>query len=204
MQARFIGMMKKDIYRLREFIDHVLVAGRLDQDERELHYESAVLADLVDECAARIRQRYDLPADAIRVEGPEDARPMMMDRVALETILLNLLDNAVKYSGRPVQVVVRQEDAASTVRLAVRDRGVGIPRKEIRRVFQRFYRVERKGRTAVRGTGLGLYVVATLVKRMGGRISATSEGDERGAEFVVELPRREPPATPDLASGGGA
>jgi signal transduction histidine kinase len=106
--------------------------------------------------------------------------------------------NAVKYSQGPGRVEVRLEPSRDHVRIAVRDEGVGIPRAEQERIFEKFYRLPGMTR-AVSGTGLGLYICRGLVRRMGGRIwIESSEGI--GSTFFVELPLAS--ASPGTPSGG--
>jgi signal transduction histidine kinase len=95
----------------------------------------------------------------------------------------------VKYSRDRVQVTVEvASPAPDTVWLRVRDRGIGIPRAQLKRIFKRFYRFQTRG-LQVKGTGLGLYIVRSIVKQHGGRVFAASEGENKGATFTVELPR---------------
>jgi two-component system sensor histidine kinase VicK len=102
-------------------------------------------------------------------------------------VLVNLLDNAVKYSPDGGRVVVAVDGDDRYVRFAIRDEGLGIPAAEQRRVFEKFYRLDPNLTRGVGGTGLGLYICRELVQRMGGRIWVESmEG--RGSTFVVELP----------------
>ena len=108
----------------------------------------------------------------------------------LRTVISNLLDNAVKYSSADVRVTVSlAAPAPDTVWVRVTDRGVGIPRKQLKRIFNRFYRVQARGIRQVKGTGLGLYIVRSIARRHGGRVFAQSEGEGRGSTFTVELPR---------------
>ena len=112
------------------------------------------------------------------------------DAEELRTVITNLLDNAVKYSGSDVRVTVSlAAPAPDTIWVRVRDRGVGIPRKQLKRIFNRFYRVQARGIRQVKGTGLGLYIVRAIARKHGGRVFAQSEGEGRGATFTVELPR---------------
>ena len=111
------------------------------------------------------------------------------DADELRTMLSNLLDNAVKYSRDQVQIAVEvAAPSPDTVWVRVKDRGVGIPRTQLKRIFNRFYRFQTRG-YQVKGTGLGLYIVRSIVRQHGGRVFAASEGEGKGATFTVELPR---------------
>ncbi len=101
----------------------------------------------------------------------------------------NLIDNAVKYSGREVKVTVETDVLdGKYVSVRVSDRGAGIARSELKRVFKRFYRVPGPLASRVKGTGLGLYIVRSVAKRHGGRAWAESQGPGRGSTFILQLP----------------
>ena len=118
--------------------------------------------------------------------GSLDNLGLLSGRSRLE----HLLDNAVKYSGGRVRVTVSvAAPAPNTVWVRVQDQGVGIPRKQLKRIFNRFYRVQARAIKQVKGTGLGLYIVRSIAKSHGGRVFAQSEGEGRGATFTLELPR---------------
>ena len=103
-------------------------------------------------------------------------------------VFRNLLENAVKYSDAPVEVRVRvAEVGADRVDVDISDRGIGIPVRELRKIFQRFYRAGRDVQRTAAGLGLGLFIVRNLVRRQGGRVVAKSEGSGAGSRFVVTL-----------------
>ena len=203
MKGRFIGMMKKDVDRLKALIDHVLEAGRLEHERRALNSSATDLRGLIDSCAAQIRYRYDLDeTQLVTTLSAEENRSVLIDPVALETVLLNLLDNGVKYSGDRIDVHLDATAEAETLTIAIRDQGLGIPKQQLKKVFERFFRVEREGEAnKVRGTGLGLYVVSLLVKRMEGRIQVHSEGESKGTLVTIELPLRWCEATEAESTG---
>jgi signal transduction histidine kinase len=113
-----------------------------------------------------------------------------VDPDAVRQILINLLDNAVKYGRPPQRVIVNLEAGNARALLSVDDQGPGIPAADRERVFEHFQRLERDRQSAIAGTGIGLSVVKDLVGRHGGRCWVTS-GDRGGARFVVELPLAE-------------
>jgi signal transduction histidine kinase len=123
----------------------------------------------------------------VRLES-EEAVAVRGDPQELQLIFSNLLENAVKYSDDPVDVRVAVAPGRDgRVRVEIADRGIGIPRRELRKIFQRFYRVARDVQRTAAGLGLGLFVVRSLVRRQGGKVVALSEGAGRGSRFVVTL-----------------
>ena len=127
------------------------------------------LPTVMDRCLKQIQRRYTLPPDAVNVtwamSNPD--KPVITDAVAVEVVLQNLIDNAIKYSN-PGDVHVDicvAEAPRDKLEIEVRDQGMGLTPRQAKRVFKRFYRVKTEGRSSVRGTGLGLYVVRNLVER---------------------------------------
>ena len=181
-------MMLEDVDRLSSFIDDVLQASRLAHDRVGLDLSEIPIAEVAIECVDNVLARHKLPEDAILVDIDPDLTTYT-DRAALVVVLRNLMDNACKYSegGVDVKVGARQE-RDGTVVIEVRDRGIGIPPAELKRVFHRFYRVPSESVRTRRGTGLGLFVVSALVRNLGGRVEAASEGLGHGTTMRVSLP----------------
>jgi signal transduction histidine kinase len=186
-QASFYQFMLEDLDRLDRLINHVLEAGRLDTMPPDGEVEDVAMADLLDECANTVCLRYRLPSGTVRL----DAQPCSVQarRVDLEIIFRNLMDNAVKYAGSEpqVEVVLRRRPNGNVV-TQVRDNGTGIPHKLRRRVFGRFVRLGHELEREKPGTGLGLYIVRNLVRRLGGRVRLRDHEAGSGAMFEVELP----------------
>lgn len=183
------SMMLEDVDRLRAFIDDVLEANRLSYARPGmLNLSDVPLSELAERSAEAVRARHKLAPDEVSVDVANDL-VVTTDRAALEIIVNNLIDNAAKYSDRPARVVVvARRDSEKRVRFEVSDNGIGIDRKNLKRVFHRFYRVEDEEVRQRRGTGLGLFVVWALVKQLGGDVQAFSEGKGQGTTMRVELP----------------
>ncbi|NOQ84909.1 MAG: hypothetical protein GQ551_12945 [Myxococcales bacterium] len=182
-------MMFEDVDRLRAFIDDVLEANRLSYARPGmLNLSDVPLSKLAERCAAAVRARHKLEPQEVLIDIDPDLI-VTTDRAALEIVVNNLIDNAAKYSERPARVeVVARRESDKKVCFEVSDNGIGIDRKNLRRVFHRFYRVEDEEVRRRRGTGLGLFVVWALVKQLGGDVEAFSEGRGQGTTVRVELP----------------
>jgi signal transduction histidine kinase len=186
-RAEFYRTMRKDIDRLDATINNVLSAAmytdRPVADPRPLD-----LARVARHAAELTLTRYQLPREAIRCEGQESLR-VMGDPQALETAILNLLDNAVKYSRDRIAIELETwGDADGQAHVRVRDHGIGMSRTHLPFIFTRFYRIGSEVRRSRTGTGLGLFIVRSIVKGHRGTIVADSPGPDRGSTFTISLP----------------
>lgn len=200
LQKRFVQMMMKDVERLSTFVEHILGASRIEHGAWGMQKNPVILQEIVSRSIQAVRGRYEKNFPEIdRVDRLGTAPTVLYtDPLALETILINLLDNAIKYSPDPAHVIVYLEKHESSVCITVEDQGIGIPKRFLKRIFQRFYRIPREQTPMPRGTGLGLYVVASLVRRLGGSIQAQSKGEGQGSRFLVDLPCQTTPAQADI------
>ena len=180
-------MMVDDVERLSVFIDDVLEASRLAHSWQGHPLSDVAVAAIVRQCIDNILRRYRLHPHSIQMHVDEHMH-VISDRTALETVLKNLLDNAVKYSNDPAEVIVTASRQRNMLHLEVRDRGIGIPPEHLKRVFERFYRVPAESVRSRRGTGVGLFVVAALVRGLGGKMEAYSAGHNMGTTLRVWLP----------------
>jgi two-component system, OmpR family, sensor histidine kinase SenX3 len=188
----FYGIMLADADRLHHTVDQVLKAGVAGQKPKIIARAAVDIAALTRECVELAALRHHLPPGAIELAAHHgDSLIVRGDAEELRTVITNLLDNAVKYSSDTVRVSVYvAAPSPDTVWVRVQDSGVGIPKKQLKRIFKRFYRVQTRGLKTVKGTGLGLYIVRSIAKSHGGRVFAQSEGEGQGATFTLELPRR--------------
>ena len=195
-RQEFYRIMVEDTGRLVGTIEQVLHAARMGAKLRHASPVPVDLSAVVRDCLALARTRHHLPKDALtyRESLVEGAAPRVLgNEEELKAVVSNLVDNAVKYSGSQVQVAVEleQPDMAHAT-LRVRDQGVGISTGEFKRIFKRFYRIPGAVATRVKGTGLGLFIVRSVIARHGGRVFAESEGPGRGSTFTVKLPLSPP------------
>ncbi len=186
-QATFYGSMLEDVERLDSLINHLLDAARLEKHRTLAEKEEVELAELLRKCSSDVCLRYHVPDDVIQLQ----LQPCLVQavRVDLELVFRNLIDNAVKYAGDDPHVeVTLQADGKEHVLARVCDNGRGISAAQRRKIFGRFVRLGSELERDKPGTGLGLYIVRTLIHRLGGKIKVKDREKEPGTIFEVELP----------------
>ena len=185
----FHRFMLEDVDRLNHLINHLLDAGRVDRPSFPGDEEDVELAELLATCTGSVCLRHGVDRSMALLElEPCIVHARQLD---LDMIFRNLIDNAVKYAGKPpqVEVTVRRTDR-DTVTVWVRDNGRGIPANQRRRVFSRFVRLGLELERDQPGTGLGLYIVRTLVRRLRGSVRVRDPERGPGTVFEVRLPAR--------------
>jgi len=191
-RREFYDNMLTDSERLLSTVEQVLRAGRAGLRRRRIANSVINLNDTLRECLELTRMRYGLDETSLSYfESPEAAGAKVSGDVdELRAAFSNLLDNAVKYSDDRVSVSVELA-AIDEKRVAVKvaDKGIGIPSAQLKRIFKRFYRVPGLFMARVKGTGLGLFIVRSVVEKHGGRVFAESEGLGQGSTFTIQLPR---------------
>lgn len=187
-RKEFYGIMLQESDRLLTTIEQVLHTGRMGAASRKPNLLPIDLGGVVGECLARARTLHAIRPEALEYH-PGPPVTILGDLDEVRAAILNLIENAVKYSGSDVKITVETANLdGKFVSLRVRDEGAGIPRTELKRIFKRFYRVPGSLAARVKGIGLGLYIVRSVAKRHGGRAWAESEGPGRGSTFVLQLP----------------
>jgi signal transduction histidine kinase len=185
-RQQFFGRMRQDVDRLERTVDQVLAAARAARGRRARR-EPVALRELLAGLVHEARDQYRLAPEALRLDVAGE--PVALgESQELALVFRNLIDNAIKYSGAQVQVrVAAAAEGETGVCVEIEDRGVGIPREELRRIFQPFYRAGLDVQRRVKGLGLGLFIVRFLVRRQGGSVDASSEGPGKGSRFAVHL-----------------
>jgi PAS domain S-box-containing protein len=187
-QSKLLEVIAQESERLTRIVGDILLANQIDSGRLRLtedEFDAAALARQVAEQAQTSLTGTE--GISFEVVAPGPAIPVSGDEDKLRQVLLNLVDNAVKYSPDGGRVRIELEPRESGLRISVRDEGLGIPHVEQQRIFAKFYRLDPQQTRGVGGTGLGLYICRELVRRMEGRVSVHSREGE-GSTFVVDLP----------------
>ena len=180
-----LQMIATQAARLGQIVDEVLLTRQLDRGEVHVEQTPIDVAHVV-RSAVETLQAQLLVEQEIEVEVDERARVASGDPDRIQQVLVNLIDNALKYGATPVKVAAQRADAR--VRISVSDAGTGVPPADRERIFEKFYRAGERPVPTAGGTGLGLYIARELTERMGGRLQLASVPGQ-GATFVVELRR---------------
>lgn len=198
-QREFHRFMLEDVQRLDALIDHLLTAAELGHGGPKEGFEEIPLEPLLKDCAETVRRRYNLQPEQIRLETTLTPCYVQGTEQDLEMVFSNLLDNGVKYGGKTPEVLVRvQAIRGGTVQTSISDNGKGVRFEFRRRIFDRFFRGGTELERTTKGTGLGLFIVRSLVRRMKGHVHVHGRGPLRGATFEVELPGRMEQKLPDV------
>lgn len=190
-KQEFYDIMLSDSDRLIVTVEQVLQASRTREKQRQMNIADVDIGALLRDTIRLFRTHNNLDEDAIRFTEPAEPIYVLGDKSDLRTAFSNLLDNARKYSPSPPKISVRvKSPGQKKVEIFIRDNGIGIARRDLKRIFRRFYRVPTGANASdAKGTGLGLVIVRSILEKHGGRIIAESRGLEKGSTFVVRLPR---------------
>jgi two-component system, OmpR family, sensor histidine kinase SenX3 len=187
----FYRIMHQDTDRLMSSVDQVLRAAETSQRRRKQHWSDVQIVPLVEECVVAVRDRHRLDPQAL-ISNYNDLQPrdsvVLGDAEELRVAVGNLLENAVKYSPDAIRIGVDVTAQGQDLLIRVSDEGVGIPPTDLKRIFKRFYRSGRS-RTRVKGTGLGLFIVRTIMRKHRGNVVAASKGEGKGTTITLRLPR---------------
>jgi PAS domain S-box-containing protein len=188
-RERFVSLIADESERLGRIVNEILLANQLDAGRLDLESEPFDAGDLVERVVESTRMHAP-PSVTLEVEAPESVPQVAADADKVRQVLVNLVENAIKYSPDGGHVEVSIEERDGFLRFHVRDEGLGVAPEDQERIFEKFYRADPQMTRGVGGTGLGLYICRELIDRMGGRIWAEPNGG-KGSMFVFELPTAE-------------
>jgi two-component system phosphate regulon sensor histidine kinase PhoR len=204
-RGRFLEIIVEHSRRLARLTDDLLKLSKMDADRLELEISETSVKQFVATCVETAQRRSSEKQLTLLVEVPEDLPDIAADRRRLAEVLQNLLDNAIQYTLPGGQITLNAEATDREVVFTVSDTGIGIPKADQPRIFERFYRVDAARSREVGGTGLGLAIAKHLIEVHGGRLWVDSEIGQ-GSHFHFSVPRFEPdtlPRAPLGAPGAG-
>jgi two-component system phosphate regulon sensor histidine kinase PhoR len=184
---RILEIMERHSDRLNALVDDVLSLARLESRESEIDRAEINLPNFLDGILRDWEKRFAAKKLNAQLDAPANLPSLHADESRLQEIIYNLLDNAVKYSQSGGSITIGAAAVGNQIRLSVKDQGIGIAARDLPRIFERFYRVDKARSRELGGTGLGLSIVKHIVQLHGGRVEAESEPG-RGTTISVILP----------------
>ncbi len=189
-RQEFYHSMLDDVDRLDQLITQLLDVARLQQDSNEPEPESWIaIESTLEEFTNKLVAQHHINRNCVSIECPPC--DVWARRVDIDILVRNLLDNALKYAGKPpvVEIKVRVDSQSGSTTVLVSDNGIGIPRHLHRKIFRRFYRVGNELERTKPGTGLGLFLVRSIVRRIRGSIRVVDLPKNSGSRFELVLPQ---------------
>lgn len=186
---RFMAMMQRQVDRLAAIIEDLLSLSRIEHDaeHKRVTLEPGTIGDVLRRATQSLATQADAKEITVTVQCPGDLTALI-NAPLLEQAVGNLIDNAIKYSGRQTRVVVNGAQRGDDIEIQVTDEGPGMERQHISRIFERFYRVDQARSRALGGTGLGLAIVKHIVLAHGGTVLVDSTPGQ-GSTFTIRIPR---------------
>ena len=184
----FLKIIYSDSNRLARLIDDLLDLSRIESGKLDLTFQPVSIKATVEHVVSELRKQARERSVIIHIDIPEDLPDILADEGAISQVLLNLLDNAIKYNQEKGSVTVSAREQGDVIHVAVCDTGVGIPEKDLNRIFERFYRVDKARSRELGGTGLGLSIVKHIVQEHKGQVAVESVIG-RGSTFSFTVPK---------------
>jgi len=187
---QFVQVIKRHSDRLAKIVEDLLALSKIESRELQLKMESFHLAELIHDVIDVLKETAGRKKISISQQEVPPLLTVEADRNSLEQVLTNLLDNAIKYGREEGRITISaREIDEKEIQVSVQDDGMGIPREDLPRIFERFYRVDKGRSQDLGGTGLGLSIVKHIIQAHGGRVWAESQL-RKGATFYFTLPKR--------------
>jgi len=186
-KQQYHRIINKESRRLTQLINNILDFSRIEAGRKEYRFVRSDLAAVVRDVVDAYRFQIEQHGFSLEVKVADDLPEMEIDPEALSQALINLLNNAIKYSPNDKSIAVSARREGDRVLVSVRDRGIGIPKSEQKRIFEKFYRVETSVVHTTKGSGLGLALVQHIAEAHGGRVEVTSAPGE-GSTFTLSFP----------------
>jgi len=185
--TEYLELICKENKRLTGLIDNFLTFSRMERNKQAFEFEASSPAEIANSAADAVRTKFEQAKCRLELDIAEDLPEVSVDKGAMVTVLVNLLDNACKYSYDEKKIAMKAFSEDGSVCFSVSDNGIGISRKAVKKIFKRFYQVDRSLARRAEGCGLGLSIAKFIVDAHKGEISVVSN-PEQGSTFTVKLP----------------
>jgi len=195
----YLELIARENLRLSRLIDNFLTFSRIERNKYSFDFKAVSATAIAEEAAMAVRERLNAPGCQFEVRIAADLPTVVADADAMVTALVNLLDNACKYSGEPKQITLAAAAENGSVLFTVKDNGIGLSPRETKRIFRRFYQVNQAASPATGGCGIGLSIVQFVVTAHHGTVRVESELD-CGSTFIVTLPASGSSHQPEMKS----
>ncbi|MEA3224152.1 MAG: ATP-binding protein [Thermodesulfobacteriota bacterium] len=186
--CNFLDIIERHSDRLDKLIADLLDLSQIETGKRQMIIKPIKVMELVDKVVSDFRETSIKRHQEISVDIPEELPMVLADEEGIETVLRNLLDNAMKYTPENGEITIAAIEKDAAIEIVVADTGIGIPEKDTPRIFERFYRVDKARSRELGGTGLGLSIVKHIIEALEGTVSAESEVG-KGSKFIITLPK---------------
>lgn len=177
LSERFVGVISNETERMIRLVSDLLHLSRIDSNQAKLRRQHTTIQDMLDEVADRFSFQLRQKAIKIFVQVGKGVQTAWLDRDQIDQVLDNLVSNALKYTleGGEIHLIAQKSEEGTKLNISVQDSGMGIPSRDLNRIFERFYRVDKARSRNMGGTGLGLSIAREIVKQHGGTITLDSE-----------------------------
>ncbi len=186
MAKQFIQIIYQEADRLHRLINDLLDLSRIESKHIPLHKEPLNIVDIINSILEKMKPKIEKEKQSIDLQIPDEAVFVMADQDRIEQVLINLIDNAIKYTENEGEIALTLEKQNHFVTISISDTGIGIPKEDLPRIFERFYRVDKGRSRRMGGTGLGLSIVKHIVEGHGGKVWVKSEVG-KGTTFYFTL-----------------
>jgi len=186
-QKEYYAVMLEQSERLSHLIDNILDFSKIEEGEKAFRFEKTNLTELIDRVKSVFQQSIANEGFSVFSSVPETLPEPVIDKEAIQQVLYNLLDNAYKYSGNSKNIEIMAESAGDSVKISIKDFGIGIQREDQHKIFDRFFRGGNELTRSVKGSGIGLTIVKKIIEAHHGNISVESEPG-KGSTFTVTIP----------------
>ena len=189
IRQKFLGVISSEAVRMTKLVNDLLTLSKFDNDNTEWEKTEFNLGELVKQCQQNLQIEMDKKNQKVECFVTANVPNVFADKDGIERVILNILSNSVKYTGEGGTIKIYVGFVYNDAYIKVIDNGIGIPEKDLDRIFERFYRVDKARTRAMGGTGLGLSIAKEILDRNGGRIDIKSKVHE-GTEVVITIPTK--------------